>query len=832
MVQGATLGARPSRREDGGGGFAEELTTCFATVNAKSVAMERLDGNASHPGTGKAAETNRLSKVNPQSASDHTLVIAVVAPTKKIVAAGENQPIGKDLDESVEVSQLANTNTQPAIFRTSVSDVGLSNNQGPGVLSSPQHNNAGAVHVHWENETGKKTDRLSLKNTDPLLERLRRTSSSPNGLVMNASSALTGHQIQQKSGGPLKHDRQAASGVESPGGKIGGATEPGNGIQSAAAQVGSANIQVEVVPSGSTIPRLSEQHLRGVALIGSTGKRQHTPQQDEPLKFETGLSDARPSGISNLDQLSVRSIESVGNKSDASETGLGANGLRIPFVTSGPASGLQASKSPIDRIGTNRSGNVAPSNAIQAPRKQNPGKELAENPQTGVSRVGDFDKTTITVTTDPPNIIESAVAPNLHSAKARVELTPSGSTLTGQAQQHRRGVEGLGAAGVRQNDESQQDAADKLELSVSGVRASDAPKIDQGLTRSIQITGNQANFGEDGIVANGLRMLSATNGPASGRDGLNQAVDRIGGTEQPVELSTGPSRWSGHSQPFRVERVMASETALPVDSERLLTGPDLNSQSTLKSIKSHANHSQNVDSSDGIQEPSKKTSGKDPGQHDATGTMSPKLPSLEGAKDGAKGLASLQAHLEEQGRELTSGPVRFRGASQIQLNRPAKASEMLSKQVLLGISNIASGNNGSPNVNSQLTNGADPAISQSRPVEYRAEIASPEALRTASLKVQLEDGGLVRARIHERSGAVQVQMTTDDLQMARGLTSGTQMLRQSLDASGLKLHHVEVSYQGSHQRRPDQEREPHRPPQPYRDSAEQNPIFVLNRSDQ
>ena len=80
-----------------------------------------------------------------------------------------------------------------------------------------------------------------------------------------------------------------------------------------------------------------------------------------------------------------------------------------------------------------------------------------------------------------------------------------------------------------------------------------------------------------------------------------------------------------------------------------------------------------------------------------------------------------------------------------------------------------------------------------------------ELANVATLKVELDIGRSVRANVRERSGTVEVRMTTNDSQAARRLTGEAGDLRSSLGDSGLKLQHLEVSYQNNErQRRPDQ----------------------------
>jgi hypothetical protein len=71
----------------------------------------------------------------------------------------------------------------------------------------------------------------------------------------------------------------------------------------------------------------------------------------------------------------------------------------------------------------------------------------------------------------------------------------------------------------------------------------------------------------------------------------------------------------------------------------------------------------------------------------------------------------------------------------------------------------------------------------------------PKPESAATLKVKLEMGGLVRANIRERSGAVDVRVMTDDSQAALRLTGEVEGLRSALVNSGLKLQSVEVNYQ-------------------------------------
>jgi hypothetical protein len=82
----------------------------------------------------------------------------------------------------------------------------------------------------------------------------------------------------------------------------------------------------------------------------------------------------------------------------------------------------------------------------------------------------------------------------------------------------------------------------------------------------------------------------------------------------------------------------------------------------------------------------------------------------------------------------------------------------------------------------------------------------PALENAATLKVELELGGSVRANIRERSGTVEVRMMTGDSQAARGLTGEAGGLRSALGNSGLKLQSFAVSYQNDQrQRRPSQQ---------------------------
>jgi hypothetical protein len=70
--------------------------------------------------------------------------------------------------------------------------------------------------------------------------------------------------------------------------------------------------------------------------------------------------------------------------------------------------------------------------------------------------------------------------------------------------------------------------------------------------------------------------------------------------------------------------------------------------------------------------------------------------------------------------------------------------------------------------------------------------------KVASLKVDLETGGSVRANVRVRSGGVEVRMMTDNSRAVQGLTGEVEKLRRSLTVSGLKLDSLEVSYQKDH----------------------------------
>jgi hypothetical protein len=107
----------------------------------------------------------------------------------------------------------------------------------------------------------------------------------------------------------------------------------------------------------------------------------------------------------------------------------------------------------------------------------------------------------------------------------------------------------------------------------------------------------------------------------------------------------------------------------------------------------------------------------------------------------------------------------------------------------------------------------------------------PELENAATLKVELDIGGSVRANIRERSGAIEVRMATDDSQAVRRLTGEVDTLRSSLGNSGLKLQSFEVNYQNDQrQRRPNQPLEPDSRNRRYSDGA--GHVFTIVGSDQ
>ncbi|MBV8358164.1 MAG: hypothetical protein JO189_09555 [Deltaproteobacteria bacterium] len=107
----------------------------------------------------------------------------------------------------------------------------------------------------------------------------------------------------------------------------------------------------------------------------------------------------------------------------------------------------------------------------------------------------------------------------------------------------------------------------------------------------------------------------------------------------------------------------------------------------------------------------------------------------------------------------------------------------------------------------------------------------PKFEKVASLNVELQAGGSVRASIRERSGGVAVRMMTNDSRAAGGLTGEVGGLRTSLATFGLKLQSFQVSYQNGQQQRPADE-QPKEDSRSRQHSADEHQIFTIARSDQ
>jgi Flagellar hook-length control protein FliK len=107
----------------------------------------------------------------------------------------------------------------------------------------------------------------------------------------------------------------------------------------------------------------------------------------------------------------------------------------------------------------------------------------------------------------------------------------------------------------------------------------------------------------------------------------------------------------------------------------------------------------------------------------------------------------------------------------------------------------------------------------------------PELEKMASLKVELQTGGSVRANVRERSGGVEVRMMTNDSQAAGGLNGEVDGLRSSLGASGLKLQSFQVSYQSGQRQRPANE-QPEEHSGSGQHSDNKGRIFTVSESNQ
>jgi hypothetical protein len=122
-------------------------------------------------------------------------------------------------------------------------------------------------------------------------------------------------------------------------------------------------------------------------------------------------------------------------------------------------------------------------------------------------------------------------------------------------------------------------------------------------------------------------------------------------------------------------------------------------------------------------------------------------------------------------------------------------------------------------------------------IAARGQIGGPqgfidrEPARVASLKMELETGGLLHANVREHSGRVEVRMITDDSQAANELSGEIHTLRRSLDVSGLKLDGAQVTYQDRQsQRQPD--KEPDLNSQNRRPSSDESQVFTVAGSKQ
>jgi len=90
-----------------------------------------------------------------------------------------------------------------------------------------------------------------------------------------------------------------------------------------------------------------------------------------------------------------------------------------------------------------------------------------------------------------------------------------------------------------------------------------------------------------------------------------------------------------------------------------------------------------------------------------------------------------------------------------------------------------------------------PRIAASAPLQLAREVAPPsEPARATALKIDLADGASARVSVRERAGAVELRIVTDNAPVAQRLQGEVGALRRALDASGLRLHSADVSYQG------------------------------------
>jgi len=117
-------------------------------------------------------------------------------------------------------------------------------------------------------------------------------------------------------------------------------------------------------------------------------------------------------------------------------------------------------------------------------------------------------------------------------------------------------------------------------------------------------------------------------------------------------------------------------------------------------------------------------------------------------------------------------------------------------------------------------------VQASAPVRPPLEAGRPsEAMRTATLKVELGDGNSTQATVRERSGSVEVKIVAPNQLAEQKISAEIVGLKYALDNAGLRLARAEVSYQtggGGGRDDANSDRNAHR------QQPKKNEIFTLN----
>jgi hypothetical protein len=133
-----------------------------------------------------------------------------------------------------------------------------------------------------------------------------------------------------------------------------------------------------------------------------------------------------------------------------------------------------------------------------------------------------------------------------------------------------------------------------------------------------------------------------------------------------------------------------------------------------------------------------------------------------------------------------------------------------------------------PKTPSALTASDDSALFYTKPEVIIGFGKSPGVAR---LEVELQTGSSIRASVRERSGAVELRVSTNDSRVAQELTGEIDKLRNSLDMSGLKLESAAVDYRDDRsERRQNGDPEPNVAKRDQSDDSRQ--VFTLQESDQ